>query len=99
MPILVLCQDSPDAPLLRKKHLQAHLSYIEGIIGELSVAGPLSENTVDYNGSCFIYATDNLSEAQMLFDNDPYAKAKVYEAVTFSYFKPAAGTWLGGVTW
>lgn len=104
MATLVLCQDSPDAPTLRKQHLQAHLDYIEEIIEQVSVAGPLSQSDAalssnTFDGSCFLYATDDISEARELFANDPYAIAGVYQSVTFSKLKPAAGQWIGGVTW
>lgn len=104
MSTLVICQDSPDAPLLRETHLRAHLDYIEKIIDHVQVAGPVcqSDKAIDEktsDGSVFIYKTDNIAEARQLFANDPYALSGVYESFAFSRFTPAAGAWLGGITW
>jgi len=104
MSTLVICQDSPDAAMLRETHLQAHLDYIEKIVEHVEVAGPIcqSDKAIDdkiFDGSIFIYATDNIAEARQLFANDPYALAGVYESFTFSRFMPAAGEWLGGTSW
>jgi len=104
MTTLVICQDSPDAPTLRQTHLQAHLEYIETIVDKISAAGPLSQSDQSiahgaYDGSCFIYTTDDIDEAQALFNNDPYVAAGVYASASFSKFNPVAGNWVGGTNW
>lgn len=104
MPVLVICQDSDNAPELRKTHLQAHLDYIETIVAMVCVAGPLCQSVNSMqndntDGSCFIYDTEDLSIARKLLDHDPYSRAGVYSQVAFAKFKSAAGHWIGGVTW
>lgn len=102
MPTLVICEDNPDALRLRKKHLQAHLSYIEEHLTEILVAGPnrpAGEPEQEIHGSTFIYRTDNLELARQLFHNDPYTLNRVYKEYSFQHFLPAAGEWLGGKIW
>jgi len=104
MPIIVMCQDSENAPELRKTHLNAHFEYIEKVLPLISVAGPLRQSADAiknqyYDGSCFIYDTDDMSVAHKLFKNDPYAKGGVYDSVAFAEFTAAAGNWVGGLTW
>jgi len=104
MPFLVMCQDSEKAPELRKTHSQAHLDYIETVAAMICVAGPISqtahgmENNL-HEGSCFIYDTEELSVARQLLEHDPFSKAGVFSQVAFAKFNPAAGNWIGGLTW
>ncbi len=100
MAIIVICHDGDNAQGLRKQHLQSHFRYIEGILDKLAVAGPINQlQAAHYDGSCFIYDTDDVEEAKQLFDNDPYVKAGVYRSYSFSTFMPAAGKWIGGKVW
>ena len=104
MATLVVCQDSPEAPTLRKQYLKAHLEYIEKIMHQVRVAGPLSRSQSarqlgTYDGSCLIYLTDDIDEAKVLFDSDPYTQAGVFAKAEFCRFNPVAGDWVGGKTW
>ena len=49
--------------------------------------------------SCFIYFTDDREEAEMLLHNDPYYRDGLYAETHLRRFRPAAGRWVGGVTW
>jgi len=100
MAIIVICQDNEHAQSLRAQHLQAHFSYIESILEKLAIAGPINQQQSDqYNGSCFIYDTDDMQEAKQLFENDPYTIGGVYRSHSFASFLPAAGNWIGGKVW
>ena len=99
MPYMVLCEDSASGETLRKQHLREHLDYIEGVIGKICVAGPTIEQGNQHNGSCFVYNTDELVCARKLLENDPYHMYGVYKSCSFLKFVPAAGRWVGGVTW
>jgi len=99
-----MCQDSDNAPELRKKHLQAHLDYIETVVAMICVGGPLNQSISSmqnntHDGSCFIYDTEDIKVARQLLEHDPYSRAGVYSQVAFAKFSPAAGHWAGGVTW
>lgn len=100
MPYLLICEDSEQAPELRQTHMQAHLDYITASMDKLCVAGPCSsKGTNEFDGSCLIYQTDDLNEAQQLFFGDPYYKNGVYKEYSFRRFVAAAGEWIGGATW
>ena len=104
MAILVICEDSPEAPVLRQQYLREHFEYIESILHQLCVAGPLAHNATKdepggYDGSCFIYDTNDPAIAEQLLFNDPYFKHGVYSSHRISRFKPAAGEWIGGTVW
>ena len=101
MAVIVICQDSDQAPTLRKTLKQAHLKYINTILAFVSAAGPLNQSvdamrSGECDGSAFIYDTNDVAVARKLFENDPYAKGGVYSQVSFAIFKPAAGQWIGG---
>jgi uncharacterized protein YciI len=100
MPYICFCKDYPGATELRREHTPAHLDYIEGILDRILLAGPLKDPEADgYNASCFIYRTDERSEALELLHNDPYYKAGIFSQVHCRPFIPAAGTLIGGKTW
>ncbi len=97
---LVICRDIADSEGLRKQHLESHLAYIETIMDQVAVAGPLaSQPQGALTGSCFIYRTDDRAAAESLLHNDPYYQAGLYRDVQFQALRPAAGTWVGGATW
>lgn len=97
---LVLCRDVADSKTLRERYLQAHLAYIETVMDQVAVAGPLAdEHGGAYSGSCFVYHTDDRSIAEALLRGDPYFRAGIYGDVAFHAFRAAAGTWVGGASW
>ena len=97
---LVICRDVPDSGDLRRRYLDRHLAYIESVMDQVAVAGPLSATVGgDLSGSCFVYRTDDRSVAEALLRDDPYYQAGLYETVEFRAFRPAAGTWIGGAAW
>jgi uncharacterized protein YciI len=103
MATLVYCRDAQGAEALRKNHLAEHLAYIETILDEIAVAGPLrTEPGKDMRhmvGSCLIFHTDDQDAARDLFFNDPYYKAGIFESAEFTHLAGAAGSWVGGKTW
>jgi len=100
MPTLIYCKDATGAAELRKTHMAAHLEYIETIIDEICVAGPVrKEAGGDVAGSCLIFRTDDQAAARELFSNDPYYKAGIFDSVEISHMAAAAGNWVGGKTW
>ncbi len=97
---VAFCEDHVDAPALRSQYLGPHLSYVESIMEQIQVAGPLRENgNADIGASCFIYHSEDLEGAQALLEQDPYFQAGVYASVRWFHFNPAAGQWVGGKNW
>jgi len=102
MPYIALCDDDPtvDAAGLRRQEKTAHFAYIESILDQLLVAGPLADAaTGEYQASLFVYATNAEAEARALLENDPYFRAGIYGRIRITEFTPAAGEWLGGKIW
>ena len=97
---LVICCDIADSEALRQQHLQRHLAYVDTIMDQVAVAGPLAAQPGGAHvGSCFIYHTDDRTVAEALLFNDPYYQAGLYQDVQFQALRPAAGTWVGGAAW
>lgn len=100
MPTLIYCKDTANADELRKTYMLDHLKYIETIIDDICVAGPVrAQAGGDVSGSCLIFHTDDQDAARDLFFNDPYYKAGIFDSVEISHMAGAAGTWVGGKTW
>jgi uncharacterized protein YciI len=92
-----ICRDlnEIDSRAVRRNHLQQHLDYVANISDKILIAGPLNlDDSAEYNGSLFIYATDSDSEARVLLEQDPYFKAGLYGDIAFASFTPARGNWL-----
>jgi len=93
------CKDGPDAPRLRKAHLEAHLDHIEKVVNSMPVAGPVSDADGTMCASLIMIDAASETAARDIFNQDPYAKAQIWDSVEVLPFTPAAGTWVGGVTW
>lgn len=97
---IALCEDNPDVADLREAHLVKHLEYVETVLDQFQVAGPLREvGTVGIGASCFIYKAETPEDAKRLLTNDPYHAAGIYAKVRWFEFIPAAGDWVGGKNW
>lgn len=97
---VVVCRDGPGGPAARAGATQAHLAYIETVLGELNVAGPLfdesGKNTV---GSLYVLHTRSLARAREIIENDPFHKAGAFASVEYFPHLPAAGQYIGGTIW
>ena len=102
MPYIAVCEDDPtvDSAALRSREMGAHFAYIETILEQLLVAGPLADMPGGKHiGSLFVYAADSEADARELLENDPYYRAGIYGQVRLAPFVPAAGQWIGGTIW
>jgi uncharacterized protein len=97
---MVVCRDGPHGEELRAAHAREHLAYVETVLGELNVAGPLyDEGGIKPVGSIFCVGTKSLARARQIIENDPYYKGGVFESVEFFPYLPAAGRYIGGKIW
>lgn len=97
---VVVCRDGPNGAIARAAHTAAHLAYIETILDEINVAGPLfDESGVNTVGSLFCYRTKSLQRARELAEGDPYFKAGAFASVEYFPHLPAAGKYIGGKIW
>lgn len=65
---------------------EAHLAYIEAT-GVVTQAGPLLDETGEMTGSLVVLDVPDMPAAQDWADNDPYAKAGLFETVTLRAWK------------
>ncbi len=104
MATLCICTDKTEpetlAEELRAANRNKHFAYIESIMKQVLVAGPIpAEDGKGQRGSAFLYVTDDPEEALALLHDDPYYRSGLYETVEVLPFLPAAGRWLGGGIW
>lgn len=98
--VVVVCRDGPQGPQARAAATQAHLEYIDTVIGEINVAGPLyDEAGVNVIGSLYILRTQSLARAREIIENDPFFRAGVFLSVEYFPHLPAAGRYIGGKVW
>jgi uncharacterized protein len=98
---IAICHDhvDPRARANRMTHLAAHLAYIESVLNQISVAGPIRNADGGIIGSVLIYKTASAEEAQRLFENDPYFAADIWSSTSLKPFSAVAGEWVGGKSW
>jgi uncharacterized protein len=98
--VLAFCRDVPDGATRRAALGAAHLAYIEGILGDLLVAGPLYDSAgLVPVGSLFCYRTHDLAQARAWLEADPFFSGGVFASVEWFPYLPAAGAWAGGAIW
>lgn len=84
----IICTDQPDGLNLRQQTRPDHLAYLEKLGGTLKLAGPfLSDGAATPNGSLLIVDVGSMAEARAIADDDPYAKAGVFESVEIRAWK------------
>jgi hypothetical protein len=97
---VVLCFDGPRGAEARVGATQAHLAYIDQVLPEINLAGPLFDaQGVKMIGSLYVLQTTSEARAREIVEADPYFKAGVFELVRYQPFLPAAGRYIGGKIW
>lgn len=86
----LMTKDKPDALQIRLDNREAHLAYIEKT-GVVEMAGPCLDDNEQMSGSLIILEVDDMAAAQKWADNDPYAKAGLFESVTLRAWKKVIG--------
>ncbi len=89
MLIALIARDKPGALQTRLDNRSAHLAYIEET-GVVSQAGPLLDGDAMI-GSLVILDVEDLAAAQSWADNDPYAKAGLFQSVELIPWKKVIG--------
>ncbi len=90
MLVALIAKDKPDALQTRLDNRSAHLEYIE-TTGVVAQAGPLLGDGDQMIGSLIILDVGNLAQAESWADNDPYAKAGLFESVELIQWKKVVG--------
>ncbi|WP_292287261.1 YciI family protein [Marivita sp.] len=86
MLIALMARDKTGALETRKANRDAHLAYIDAT-GVVEQAGPLLDDDGQMIGSLVILDVKDMSAARDWADNDPYAKAGLFENVNLVAWK------------
>lgn len=78
-----LCKDKPGNLQVRLDNRPAHVEYLNALNagGKLAFAGPFLDDDGKPNGSLVVVDVADLEGAKSLAENDPYAKAGLFESV------------------
>ncbi|HEV8035945.1 YciI family protein [Yoonia sp.] len=90
MRFALMTKDKPGALQTRMDNREAHLAYIAET-GVVEMAGPVLDKDGQMCGSLIVLDVEDLAAAQAWADNDPYAKAGLFEAVTLRAWKKVIG--------
>lgn len=90
MLIALFAKDRPGALQTRVDNRGAHLAYIEET-GVVAQAGPLLNDTGEMCGSLVILDVEDMAQAQSWADNDPYARAGLFQSVELTAWKKVIG--------
>lgn len=86
----IITRDKDGALQTRLDTRDAHLAYIKET-GVVEMAGPFLSEDGTMSGSMIILTVETRSAAQQWADNDPYAKAGLFEKVRIEEWKKVIG--------
>ncbi len=89
MLIALIAKDKDGALQTRLDNRADHLAYIEET-GVVSQAGPLLDGDAMI-GSLIVLEVEDMAAAQAWADNDPYAKAGLFQSVDLIQWKKVIG--------
>ncbi len=90
MLVCLIAIDKPDALQIRMDNRVAHLAYVAET-GVVDLAGPFLDAGGNMCGSLLILNVGNMSEAETWAENDPYAKAGLFQSATLREWKKVIG--------
>ena len=80
MLVALIAHDKANHLDVRTQNRAAHLEYIKGS-GKVAQAGPFLDEDGEMIGSLIVLEVDSFPNAQTWAQNDPYAKAGLFESV------------------
>lgn len=85
----IICTDKPDGADIRAKTRPEHLAYLNAHSTHIYCAGPTlsDDDTGAMNGSVLLMDFADLTQARAFAENDPYAKAGLFENVAVRPWK------------
>jgi len=96
---VVMCKDAPGAAAAeaRERHMEAHLAYVESIVDQILIAGPMfGPDGRTVIGSLLVYKTDSEATARSFLEADPYFSAGIWDSIECQVFRGALGDAVGG---
>lgn len=84
----ITCLDKPDSGHIRMENRPAHLDFAKAAGDRLKMGGPLlSDDGERMIGSMLVVDAADRAELGAWLEQDPYAKAGLFESVTIRPFK------------
>lgn len=90
MRVALICIDKPGHLHIRQENRPAHLEHIN-TSGVVEMAGPFLSEAGEMVGSLVILNVEDLAAARTWADNDPYAKAGLFQSVDIREWKKVIG--------
>lgn len=90
MRVALICIDKPDHLHVRQENRPAHLGHIQNS-GIVEMAGPFLSESGEMIGSLVILSVETLDQARDWAENDPYAKAGLFQSVDIREWKKVIG--------
>ncbi|WP_411819172.1 YciI family protein [Hyphococcus formosus] len=91
---ILICRDKPNSLDLRMETRPAHLDYFNAYGPGGLVAGPMLDDNGKPKGSVLIIEAEDQAAAEAFAQNDPYAKAGLFESVEIQPMALAAGAFV-----
>ena len=95
MLFMIQCFDKADSLELRKATRDAHLAYASSAGDRLKFGGPMmaDEDNMSPIGSLILLDAASETAARLFAENDPYAKAGLFETVMIKPLVSVLGQW------
>jgi len=85
----VVCRDKPGHLDVRLANREAHVAYLKET--NVAQAGPFLDEAGDMCGSLLILDVADMTAASAWAENDPYAKADLFESVSIQAWNRVIG--------
>ena len=79
--------DKADSSALRAATREIHLGYLDSIVTQLVLAGPVLNAEGQSVGSLLIVEAENQAAAEAFAAADPYARAGLFESITIRPYR------------
>ncbi|NIA71043.1 YciI family protein [Pelagibius litoralis] len=88
MTFVLYCVDKAEHGHVRAENRPAHLDYLNSNLDRIVIAGPMtSDDGKTVKGSVIVVNDAERAAAEAFAENDPYAKAGLFESVTITAYK------------
>lgn len=88
MLFMIYCVDKPDSADVRKANRENHLAYLRSYGEQILAAGPTTSETGEaMTGSLLLMDFPDRRAAEAFAENDPYARAGLFDRVEIKPWK------------
>jgi uncharacterized protein len=88
--VALIAHDKPNALPIRQENRPDHLAYLKSS-DAVAQAGPLLDGEGAMIGSLIILDVADMDAAKTWAENDPYAKAGLFQSVTLTHWNRVIG--------